>query len=135
MNKGNTQNQLVMKTTMKLLLVLLVVVGAVTLTSCKKLPDQVIISGIVTDQEEQPVEDVRVCVTSVAPYSGFGFIGEWFTDKRGCYEVEFEPYRSSTPYTIHFDITKDDGKYSYSCEVDVYQAVHEINVVLLKKEE
>ncbi len=122
-----------MKTTMKLLLMLLVVTGAITLTSCKKLPDQVTISGIVTN-DGQPMEDVRVCVTSVAPYSGFGFIGAWYTDERGRYEVEFEPYKSSIPYTIHFDITQDDGDYSYSCEVDVYQAVHEINAVLSKKE-
>ena len=82
MNEGNTQKRSVMKTTMKLLLMLLVVVGAVTLTSCKKLPDQVTISGIVTDKDGQPFEGVRIGVYDKPWFSGFGIVGwDWYTDE------------------------------------------------------
>ena len=136
MNEGNNQNQSVMKTTMKLLLMLLVVVGAVTLTSCKKLPDKVTISGIVTDKDGQPFEGVRIGVFDEHWFSGLGYAGlDWYTDESGYYRVEFEPYRCNGQYWMTFEITKDDGEYYYRCDVDKYLAVQEINVVLLKKEE
>ena len=123
-----------MKTTMKLLLMLLVVVGAVTLTSCKKLPDQVIISGIVTDKDGQPFEGVRIGVYDEPWTCGFGIVGwDWYTDENGYYRVEFEPYRSDGQYWMSFEITKDDGEYYYRCDIDKYNAEQEINVVLLKK--
>lgn len=125
-----------MKTKMKLLLMLLVVAGAVTLTSCKKLPGQVTISGIVTDKDGQPFEGVRIGVYDEPWISGYGIVGDdWYTDENGYYKVEFEPNRSSGQYWMSFEITKDDGEYYYSCDVDKYNAKQEINVVLLKKEE
>lgn len=125
-----------MKTTMKLLLMLLVVAGAVTLTSCKKLPDQVTISGIVTDKDGQPFEGVRIGVFDEPWFNGHGIVGwDWYTDENGYYKVEFEPYRSFGQYRMSFEITKDDGEYYYSCDVDKYNAKQEINVILLKKEE
>ena len=125
---------MVMKTTVKLMLLALFF-GAVCMTSCKKLPEQVSISGIVTDKDGQPFEGVRVGVYNEPWASGYGHVNDWYTDETGYYKVAFEPYRSSGQYRISFEITKDDGEYYYSCNVDKFNAEQEINVVLLKKEE
>ena len=136
MNEGNAQNRSVMKIKMNLLLMLLVVAGAIALTSCKKLPDQVTISGIVTDKDGQPFEGVRIGVYDEPWVSGFGIVGnDWYTDENGYYRVEFEPYRSFGQYWMSFEITKDDSEYYYRCDVDKYNDEQEINVVLTKKEE
>ena len=115
---------------------LLVVTSMTTLTSCKKIPDQVTISGIVTDIDGQPIDGVRVSVYDEPWFNGFGVVGkDWYTDESGYYRVEFEPYRCNGQYWMTFEITKDDGEYYYSCDVDKYNAKQEINVILLKKEE
>jgi protocatechuate 3,4-dioxygenase beta subunit len=125
---------MVMKTTVKLMLLVLFF-GAVCMTSCKKLPEQVSISGIVTDKDGQPFEGVRIGVYDEPWFSGYGHVGDWFSNETGHYRVEFEPNRSSGQYWISFEITRDDGEYYFSCDVDKFNAEQEINVVLLKKEE
>ena len=125
-----------MKTTLKFLLLVLAVGGMFAFASCTKgLPEKVNVSGVVTDKDGHAFGGVRVGVYDEPWFSGYGHVGDWCTDENGHYEVEFEPHRSSVPYTIHFDITKDDGEYSYNCEVDIWEAEQEINVVLMKKEE
>ncbi|MBO6025046.1 MAG: carboxypeptidase regulatory-like domain-containing protein [Bacteroidales bacterium] len=127
-----------MKTTrvFTLFALLLVVTSMTTLTSCKKIPDQVTISGIVTDIDGQPIEGVRIGVFDEHWFSGLGYAGlDWYTDESGYYRVEFEPYRCNGQYWMTFEITKDDGEYYYRCDIDKYNAEQEINVVLLKKEE
>ena len=120
---------------MKLMLTLLLLVGAVAFTSCKKLPSVVTISGKVTDEARQPFEGVQISVFDEPWFSGYGIVGsDWYTDVNGDYQVDFEPSRSSGQYSIRFEITKDDNLYSYSCDVDKYQAVQIINVVLTKND-
>ncbi len=54
-----------MKTTMKLMLMLLVAAGMLTFTSCKKekvLPEKITVSGCVTYEDGQPFEGVEVQV-------------------------------------------------------------------------
>ena len=80
-----------MKTTrvFTLFALLLVVTSMTTLTSCKKIPDQVTISGIVTDIDGQPIEGVRVSVYDEPWFNGFGVVGkDWYTDESGYYRVE-----------------------------------------------
>ena len=127
-----------MKTTRlyTLFALLLVVTGMTTLTSCKKLPEQVTIRGQVTHEDGRPFEGVCIGVWNVAPFSGYGIAcSNYYTDENGLYEVQFEPHRLSIPYTIQFGKTEDDIEYSYSCEVDIWKPVQELNVVLMKKEE
>ena len=133
MNKGNTPNQLVMKITMKLLLMLLVVAGTVTLTSCKKLlPEQVTVFGYVTNEDGQPFENVRVSLLSNPSPTGWLNSTDWFTDENGYYELVFEPESSTESHYLYFVVNKDDYWYRYDCYVSIWKAKQEINVVLKK---
>ena len=125
-----------MKTTMKLMLMLLVVAGMVTFSSCRKvfhiLPETVTVSGYVTDEAGQPVEDVAVGVTKSTLMSLIIPVTGTKTDENGFYQVEFEPDEDET-FTMRYEIDKDGYHYQAYYGVDKWKAVQEHDVVLIKE--
>ena len=127
-----------MKTTTKILLMLLVVAGMLTLTSCnkeKKLPEKITVSGQVTYENGDVAEGVTVEVVSsdlmVIPTPVDMPV---YTDENGRYIYEFKPDENLT-YTINFRITKDGDQYSYSEALTKWEAEQVCNAVLKKVEE
>ena len=129
-----------MKTTMKLMLMLLLTASMLTFTSCKKkdepkqLPEKITISGQVTDKDGHSWEDVQVQMTSTTIMTPDMSLGDpVYTDENGHYEIEFKPDTAHS-FRINFEIVKDGYKYSHSELVDKYKAYQEINAVLKKEE-
>ena len=107
--------------------------GAVCMTSCKKLPEQVIVYGQVTNEDGQPFEGVRVSLLSNPSYlEGWLNSTDWYTDENGCYELVFEPESATDSHHLSFAVNKDDYWYRYDCSVSIWKAKQEINVVLKK---
>ena len=129
-----------MKTTMKLMLMLLVVAASMlTFTSCKKkdepkqLPEKITISGQVTDKDGHFWEDVKVQMKSTTIMTPDMSLGDpVYTDENGHYEIEFKPDHAHS-FRINFEIVKDGYEYSHSELVDKYKAYQEINAVLKKE--
>lgn len=126
-----------MKTTKRLMLMLLVVAGMVSFTSCRKvfniLPETVTVSGQVTDEAGQPIEDVAVGMTKSTLMSLIIPMTGTTTDENGFYQVEFTPDEDHT-YIIHYEFQKDDCFYKESYHVDKWKPVQEHDVVLKKTE-
>ena len=126
-----------MKTTMKLMLLLLVAAGMLTFTSCKKekvRPEKITVSGQVTDKNGQPVQNVEVQVcymTFMGMNTPMGDIH--YTDKNGYYQIGFTPSEDHTiTYHISYEITIDNYSYHHSYSVDPWVAEQEHDVVLKK---
>ena len=128
-----------MKTTMKLMLMLLVVAaGMFTFTSCKKwfdVPEKVTVYGQVTYEDGQSAEGAIVSVKESAFMSLIIPVTSTKTDENGRYELEIDNPKKDVLYSIQFKITKDGCQYSYSDSVDEYKARQEINAVLKKEGE
>jgi len=126
-----------MKTTMKLMLMLLVVAGMVTFSSCRKLfnilPETVTVSGQVTDENGQPFEGVGVSVSKSTFMSLIIPVTGTKTDENGFYQVEFTPDEDHT-YIMDYEFQKDDCFYKESYHVDKWKPVQEHDVVLKKTE-
>ena len=124
-----------MKTTMKLMLMLLIVAGMMTFSSCRKvfhiLPETVTVSGYVTDEAGQPVEDVAVGVTKSTLMSLIIPVTGTITDENGFYQVEFTPEEDHT-YIMDYEFQKDDCFYKESYHVDKWKPVQKHDVVLTK---
>ena len=126
-----------MKTTMKLMLMLLVVAASIlTFTSCKKwfdVPEKVTVYGQVTYEDGQPAEGVGISVSKSTFMSMIYPVTSTKTDGNGHYELEIDNPQKKVVYAIDFEITKDGCHYSYSDFVDEYKARQEINAVLTKE--
>ena len=127
-----------MKTTTKILLMLLVVAGMLTLTSCnkeKKLPEKITVSGQVTYENGDVAEGVTVEVVSsdlmVIPTPVDMPV---YTDENGRYSYEFKPIENLT-YTVRFQINKDGDQYHYQEALTKWEAEQVCNAVLKKVEE
>ena len=124
-----------MKTTMKLMLMLLIVAGMMTFSSCRKvfhiLPETVTVSGYVTDEAGQPVEDVAIGVTKSTFMSLIIPVTGTITDENGFYQVEFTPEEDHT-YIMDYEFQKDDCFYKESYHVDKWKPVQKHDVVLTK---
>jgi hypothetical protein len=125
-----------MKTTKRLMLMLLVVAGMVSFTSCRKvfniLPETVTVSGQVTDENGQPFEGVGVSVSKSTFMSLIIPVTGTKTDENGFYQVEFEP--DDETFTMRYEIDKDGHHYQAHYGVDKWKAVQEHDVVLKKTE-
>jgi len=123
-----------MKTTMKLILMLLLAAGM--MTSCNKafkvLPETVTVSGRVTDENGQPFEGVGVSVSKSTFMSLIIPVTGTTTDENGFYQVEFTPEENET-FTMRYTIEKDGYHYQASYGVDKWKAVQEHDVVLIKQ--
>lgn len=126
-----------MKTTIKSI----IVIAAMLLCgSCTKLvyevPETITISGHVTDEDGQPVENVGLslmCIQSsnlLGFYVGTGIYGS--TDANGYYSIEFNPKQG---YSYRMDIGKGGYHDVPSYSVDRWIASQEHNVVLRKNTE
>ena len=127
-----------MKTTTRILLMLLVVAGMFALTSCneeKQLPEKITVSGQATYENDDVAEGVTVEVVSsdlmVIPSPVNMPV---YTDENGRYTYEFKPNENLT-YTINFRITKDGDQYSYSEALTKWEAEQVCNAVLKIVEE
>ena len=108
--------------------------------SCTKLvyevPETITISGHVTDEDGQPVENVGLslmCIQSsnlLGFYVGTGIYGS--TDANGYYSIEFNPKQG---YSYRMDIGKGGYHSVPSYSVDRWIASQEHNVVLRKNTE
>ena len=128
-----------MKTTMKLMLMLLVVAGMLTFSSCKKdeqkqLPEKNTVSGQVTDKDGQPFENVSVYIDESSFMVYAIPVANTHTDENGVYQIEFSP-REGQSYSIEFQTLKDDYQYYHHHSLDSWEAEQEYNVVLKKSEE
>lgn len=126
-----------MKTTMKLMLMLLVAAGMLTFTSCKKekvLPEKITVSGQVTDKDGQPFENVSVYIDESSFMVYAIPVANTYTDENGVYQIECSP-REGQSYSIEFQILKDDYQYYHHHSLDPWEAEQEYNVILKKSEE
>ena len=126
-----------MKTTMKLMLMLMVAAGMLIFTSCQKekvLPEKTIVSGQVTDKDGQPFENVSVYIDESSFMVYAIPVANTHTDENGVYQIEFSP-REGQSYSIEFQILKDDYQYYHHHSLDPWEAEQEYNVVLKKSEE
>ena len=118
------------------MLMLLVAVGMMTLTSCRKvfniLPKTVTVSGQVTDENGQPFEGVGVSVSKSTFMSLIIPVTGTKTDENGFYQVEFEPDEDET-FTMRYEIDKGGYHYLACYGVDKWKAVQEHDVVLKKQ--
>lgn len=125
-----------MKITTKLMLMLLVVAGMLTFTSCKKekaLPEKIIVSGYVTYEDGQPFEDVHVSLSSNTFMGASIPLGETiYTDEHGHYEIAFKPDKDHT-YRLNFQSLIDGHQYYHNYSVTKWEAVQEHDVVLKKQ--
>ena len=126
-----------MKTTTKLLMMLLVVAGMLTFSSCNKdkLPEKITVSGQVTFENGDVAEGVAVQVVSSYFLSVPTPVDEpVYTNENGRYTVEFEPKKDLT-YGVDFQVTKDGYQYYYLDALTVWEAEQVCDVVLKKTEE
>ena len=125
-----------MKTSIKIMLMLLVAASMLTFSSCKKvtkvLPETVTVSGRVTDEAGQPFEGVSVSVSKSTFMSLIIPVTGTKTDEKGFYQVEFEPDEDET-FTMRYEIDKDGYQYVAYYGVDKWKAVQEHDVVLIKE--
>lgn len=121
-----------MKTTMKLMLMLLVAAGMLTFTSCKKemvLPEKITVSGCVTYEDGQPFEGVEVQVNCNTLMGLSMPVGKAvYTDENGYYEVGFKPNKDYT-YLVNYQILKDGHLYYRNFSLTKWEAVQEHDVV------
>jgi len=114
------------------MLMLLVVAGIMTFTSCKKekvLPEKITVSGYVTYEDGQPFEDVHVSLSSSTFMGPSIPLGETiYTDELGYYEVEFKPDKDHT-YRLNFQSLIDGHQYYHNYSVTKWEAVQEHDVV------
>ena len=124
-----------MKTSVKIMFMLLIVASMLTFTSCRKvfkiLPETVTVSGQVTDENGQPFEGVSVSVDKSTFMSLIIPVTGTKTDENGFYQVEFEPDEDHT-FTMRYEIDKDGYQYVAYYGVDKWKAVQEHDVVLKK---
>lgn len=125
-----------MKTSVKIMFMLLIVASMLTFTSCRKvfkiLPETVTVSGQVTDENGQPFEGVSVSVDKSTFMSLIIPVTGTKTDENGFYQVEFEPDEDHT-FTMRYEIDKDGYQYVAYYGVDKWKAVQEHDVVLKKQ--
>ena len=124
-----------MRTSIKIMFMLLVAASMLTFTSCRKvfkiLPETVTVSGQVTDENGQPFEGVGVSVKKSTFMSLIIPVTGTKTDENGFYQVEFEPDEDHT-FTMRYEIDKDGYQYVAYYGVDKWKAVQEHDVVLKK---
>ena len=125
-----------MKTTMKLMLMLLVAAGIMTFSSCKKdepkqLPEKITVTGQVTNEDERPFEGVSVYVYESSFMMIAIPVANTKTDENGLYQIEFSP-REGQSYRLTFEIKKDDYQYSHKYYLDPWEAEQEYHAVLKK---
>ena len=130
-----------MKTTMKFMLMLLVVASISTLTSCKKetepkqLPETITVSGQVTDEDGQHFENVSVYVYESAFMTYAIPVANAHTDENGFYQVEYSPDERYV-YKLLFEANKDGYSYYQSWYgLTKWDAVQEHDQVLKKSTE
>ena len=126
-----------MKTSIKIMLMLLVAAGMLTFASCtkeKQLPESITVSGQVTDEAGQPFEGVSISVSKSTFMSLIIPVTGTTTDENGFYRVEFEPDADET-FTMSYDVDKDGYHYKAYYGVDKWKAVQEHDVVLIKTTE
>lgn len=121
------------------MLMLLVTVGILTFSSCKKqdpkqLPEKITVSGHVTDKEGQPFENVSVYVNESSFMMIAIPVANTHTDENGLYQIEFSP-KEGKSYSIDFQILKDDYQYYHDHSLDPWEAEQEYDVVLKKGDE
>ena len=125
-----------MKTTPKILLMLLVVAGMLTLTSCnkeKKLPEKITVSGQVTYENGDAAEGVAVeVISSYLMAIPTPVDMPVYTDENGHYIYEFKPDENLT-YTIRFQVSIDGDQYSYKEALTKWEAEQVCNAVLKKE--
>ena len=125
-----------MKTTTKILLMLLVVAGMLTLTSCnkeKKLPEKITVSGQVTYENGDAAEGVAVeVISSYLMAIPTPVDMPVYTDENGHYIYEFKPDENLT-YTIRFQVSIDGDQYSYKEALTKWEAEQVCNAVLKKE--
>ena len=120
------------------MLMLLVVAGMATFTSCtkkeqepKQLPETITVSGQVTDKDGQPFENVSVYVYE----SGFMVyaipVANAKTDENGFYQVEYFPDERYL-YSLRFE---GYGYYQSWHGLTKWDAVQEHDEVLKKNDE
>ena len=124
-----------MKTSVKIMFMLLIVASMLTFPSCRKvfniLPETVTVSGQVTDENGQPFEVVGVSVSKSTFMSLIIPVTGTTTDENGFYQVEFEPDEET--FIMSYKIDKDGCHYQASYGVDKWKAVQEHDVVLKKQ--
>ncbi len=122
-----------MKKTIRLMLMLLVVAGMMTVSSCKKekvLPEKITVSGYVTYDDGPPFVDVHVLLCSSTFMGPSIPLGETiYTDELGHYEVEFKPDKDHT-YKLIFE----SHQYYHNYSLTKWEAVQEHDVVWEKIE-
>ena len=126
-----------MKTTIKSIIVIAaLLLGA----SCTKLvyevPETITISGHITDEYGQPIENVGLALMCIQRGNLFGFyVGTGIdtkTDANGYYFIEFE---NDDSYSYRMDIGKAGYHYVRGYSVDRWIASQQHDVVMTKKEE
>ena len=125
-----------MKTTLKSIIV---IVAMLLCGSCTKLvyeaPETITISGHITDEDGQPVENVSLDLMCIKRGNLLGFYGgtgiHTKTDATGFYSIKFE---NDDSYSYRVDIEKAGYHYVQSYSVDRWIAVQQHDVVMIKKE-
>ena len=133
----NIKNQTVMKTITK---TIFLVAALLICGSCSKIvqesPETISISGHITDDDGQPLENVSIDLMCIARMNLLGFyVGTGIrtkTDANGYYSIEFE---NNDEYSYRVDIEKAGYHYVQGYSVDRWIASQEHDVVMTKKEE
>ena len=115
------------------MLMLLVVAGMLTFSSCKKdeqkqLPEKITVSGQVTDKDGQPFENVSVYIDESSFMVYAIPVANTHTDENGYYEVGFKPNKDYT-YLVNYQILKDGHLYYHNFSLTKWEAVQEHDVV------
>ncbi|MBR3491157.1 MAG: carboxypeptidase regulatory-like domain-containing protein [Bacteroidales bacterium] len=108
--------------------------------SCSKIvqesPETITISGHITDEDGQPVENVSIDLMYITRMNLLGFYyGTGIhakTDENGYYSIQFD---NNDYYSYRLDIEKAGYHYVQSYSVDRWIASQEHDVVMRKKEE
>lgn len=126
-----------MKTTIKLVIVFaaMLLCGSCSKTKLVR-PEKITISGQVTDEEGQPIENVSFNLMCIQSSNLLGFYAGTSihdsSDANGFYSIEFTPEKG---YSYRVDIGKSGYHYVHSYHVDQWIASQEHNVVLRKNTE
>ena len=126
-----------MKTTIKLVIVLAVMLLCGSCSKIKEVrPEKIIVSGQVTDKDGQPVQNVQVQVNYMTFMGMSTPMGSaQYTDENGYYQIGFIPSEDNTiTYHVSYEISIDDYFYYQSYSVDPWVASQVHDVVLEKAE-
>ena len=126
-----------MKTTIQSIIVIAVLLLC---SSCTKIvyesPETITISGNITDEDGQPIENVSIDLMCIARMNLMGFyVGTGIgtkTDANGHYSIKFD---HNDDYSYRLDIEKSGYEYVQGYSVDRWIASQQYDVVMRKKEE